>query len=262
MLWHEQTWPSIQSLDKQLPVVIPLGALEQHGHHLPLFVDTIQVTSIAERVEQRLVNQIILTPTMWLGNSQHHKDFPGTISASPSLYSQMVTTIAISVLRAGFRRLFFLNGHGGNQVPGAQALSELVAENDAANDAYVTFSSWWHVGREGIRPDRHGLTTPFVSHAGEYETSVMLFLRPDLVHMDRIQFQGPRLNDRWQNIEYGGPVEVYKRYSNLVAAGSMGSPQAATTEKGKGMVDAVVDEIVCFLEDFQAWPHLDRIGPK
>ena len=58
-----------------------------------------------------------------------------TISASPSLYSQMVTTIAISVLRAGFRRLFFLNGHGGNQVPGAQALSELVAENDAANDA-------------------------------------------------------------------------------------------------------------------------------
>ena len=69
------------------------------------------------------------------------------------------------------------------------------------------------------------MTTPFVSHACEYETSVVLFLRPDLVDMDRVQQQGPRLANRWQNVEYGGPVRVFKRLQNLSAPGSMGSPQ-------------------------------------
>jgi len=171
MLWHEQSWPTIQSLDKETPVVIPLGSLEQHGRHLPLFVDSIQVTTIAERVEQVLHDQILLTPTLWLGSSHHHKDFPGTISARPSLYSKIIITIAISILQAGFRRLLFLNGHGGNEVPVAQALAELAAQDDDANNAYLTYSSWWAVGGEGIKPDKHDLTTPFVSHACEYETS-------------------------------------------------------------------------------------------
>ncbi len=262
MLWHEQTWPTIAGTNKDTPVVIPLGSLEQHGHHLPLFVDTIQVTAVAQRVEEQLGDDILLLPTLWLGCSHHHKDFPGTVSALPTLYSQMVTTIAQSVLRAGFRRLFFLNGHGGNQVPAAHAITELVADDDDANDAYITFSSWWSVGREGIAPDKHGLTTQFVSHACEYETSMMLFLRPDLVHTDRIQQTGPRLANKWFNVEYGGPVEVYKRYQNLVAPGNMGSPQEGTAEKGEGMADAVVDEVVAFLTEFRTWPHLEKIGPQ
>lgn len=262
MLWHEQTWPTIASLDKQTPVVIPLAALEQHGHHLPLFVDTMQVTALAERVEQTMGDDILLTPTLWLGCSHHHKDFPGTISALPSLYSQMIKTIARSVLRAGFRRLLFLNGHGGNQTPAVHAITELIAEDDDANDAYITFSSWWSVGGEGIKPEKHQLTTPFVSHACEYETSMMLLLRPDLVHMDRIKNTEPRLANKWFNVEYDGPVGVFKRYQNLVPHGSMGSPQEATAEKGEAMAAAVVDEIVAFLTEFRTWPHLEKVGPK
>lgn len=262
MLWHEQTWPTIESLDKQTPVIIPLGSLEQHGHHLPLFVDTIQVTSIAQRVEQELGDQVLLLPTQWLGCSHHHKDFPGTISALPSLYSEMINTITQSVLRAGFRRLFFLNGHGGNQVPASQAIIELIAQDDTANDAYITFSSWWSVGGEGVKPEKHNLTTQFVSHACEYETSMMLFIRPDLVHMDRIQKTHPRLANKWFNVEYGGPVSVFKRYQNVVAPGNMGSPEQGTTEKGENMSAAVVAQIIAFLNDFRTWPHLEKIGPK
>src|SRR5436853_507194 len=84
MLWHEQSWPQIQTIDKKMPVVIPLGSCEQHGHHLPLFVDSMEVTAIAQRVEEKLRERILLLPTLWLGHSDHHKDFPGTISVPAS----------------------------------------------------------------------------------------------------------------------------------------------------------------------------------
>ena len=83
MLWHEKKWPEIENLSKDLPVISPLAACEQHGHHLPVFVDAIQVTEIAEQVEQNMADQVLLLPTFWLGSSHHHKDFPGTISLSP-----------------------------------------------------------------------------------------------------------------------------------------------------------------------------------
>jgi creatinine amidohydrolase len=262
MLWHEQTWPTIASLDKDTPVVIPLGSVEQHGHHLPVFVDTIQVTEIASRVEQRLGDDALFLPTQWLGSSHHHLDFPGTISMVPSLYSQMIKSIALCIINAGFKRIFFLNGHGGNQVPGAQALTELVAENDEADATYLAFSSWWHVGGDGIKPEKHNLTTPFVSHACEYETSMMLFLRGDLVKMDRFKKTHPPLATKWFHIEQGGPVGVFTRYQRQTIHGNLGAGENATREKGEAMTGAVVDEVVAFLHDYRQWPMLEKIGPK
>ncbi|MCA9427968.1 MAG: creatininase family protein, partial [Candidatus Omnitrophica bacterium] len=123
MLWHEQRWTQLEKMDKDTPVLIPLGSCEQHGHHLPVYVDTIQVTAIAERAEKALGKKVLLLPTLWLGSSHHHLDFPGTVSVLPSLYSQMIKSVANCILDAGFKRLLFLNGHGGNKVPAAQALS-------------------------------------------------------------------------------------------------------------------------------------------
>jgi creatinine amidohydrolase len=262
MLWHEQTWPDIQSLDKQTPVVVPLASMEQHGHHLPLFVDTMQVTAIADEVEKQMGDQMLLTPTLWLGSSHHHNDFPGTISARPGLFSAMVRAVAESVLRAGFRRIFFLNGHGGNEVPASQAINELVADDDTANDALVVFGSWWHVGRDAIKPEKHGMKTRAVTHACEYETSMMLHLRPDLVHMDRFRETGPRISDGWANTEYGGKVTVYHRFATRSASGNMAKGNEGTPQKGEGMFKGVVADVIAFLDDFRSWPLLERIGPK
>src|SRR5436309_3108058 len=101
MLWHEQKWTTLASFDKETPVLIPLGSCEQHGHHLSLLVDTIEVTAVAEAVEKNLGDRVLLTPTLWLGSSDHHKDFPGTLSVSTTLFSEMVDSLAKSVLRAG-----------------------------------------------------------------------------------------------------------------------------------------------------------------
>lgn len=262
MLWHEQSWPTIQKLDKQIPVVLPLGSLEQHGHHLPLFVDTLQVTRIAQRVEKEMGDKVLLLPTQWLGCSEHHLDFPGTVSVPASLYSNMIKSMARCVLRAGFKRIFFLNGHGGNEVPGSQALTEYVGESDEADDAFLVFASWWHVGKNAIAPEKHGLTTPFISHACEYETSMMLAIRPDLVNVSQIVDAKPAMDNAWWQSEYGGRVKVFRRFARLTAAGSMGAAKAATAEKGEAMIEAVASDIVAFLTEFTTWLPMRQIGPQ
>ncbi len=262
MLWHEQSWPKLAEIDKSVPVVIPLGACEQHGHHMPVFVDTIQVDAVATRVEAAMADRILLGPTLWLGNSHHHKDYPGTISVLPSLYSQIIKSIAMSVVVAGFQRLFFLNGHGGNEVPVAAALSELVAEQDKADNTCLALGSWWRVASDAMKADKHGMTTPGVTHACEYETSLMLFLRPDLVEMNRVQRAKMALDTPWASSEGGRKVNVFHRFSRLTAAGNMGSPHEATAEKGRSLVEAVAPDVQACLEDFATWPHMPKVGPR
>ena len=167
MLWHEMKWPELSEVDKHTPVFTPPESCEQHGHHLPVFVDTIQVTEIAQRVEVEMRNRVLLTPTLWLGSSHHHKDFPGTLSALPSLYAQIIIQIARSVLEAGFTRLFFLNGHGGNRSPAADALTERVAEDDNANNAYLALASWWEIGHKTMQTKSLELKQPAMAHACE-----------------------------------------------------------------------------------------------
>jgi creatinine amidohydrolase len=256
--WHEQSWPGIESLDKNLPVVIPLGSIEQHGRHLPLSVDTAQVTAIAEAAQRELGDAALFLPTLWLGCSDHHKDFPGTVSVPPSLYSENIKSIARSILRAGFQRLFFLNGHGGNETPAAQALTELAGDDDAADAAYLVFGSWWQVGSAALTPDLHGLETSAISHACEYETSLMLAIRPDLVNQSAASEAPPALaRAPWfTSSGGGGRVRVFRRFHRLTASGSMGLPTAATAQKGHSMMAALTTEVVTFIHDFASWPDL------
>jgi len=260
MLWHEQTWPVIRDLDKDIPVVVPLGSLEQHGHHLPLFVDSIQVQQIAQMVEQRMKDRLLLLPTQWLGCSDHHRDFPGTISVSSSVYMQMVKSLARGILSAGFQRIFFLNGHGGNEAPAAAALAELIGESDRADGAHLAFASWWQVAADVIAKNNAKMRTPGISHACEYETSMILAIRPELA--GQAASSTPVIENAWYSSEYGGKVQLFHRYHRLTSAGSMGSPSAGTAEKGRELLETVVSCICAFLADFAKWPLLPVIAPK
>lgn len=262
MLWHERSWPLIEAASKELPVVIPLGACEQHGRHLPVFVDSLQVSAIAERVDQCMGDKIMTTPTLWLGSSHHHLDFPGTISLRPSLYSQMIQEVARSVMAAGFTRIFFLNGHGGNEVPAQAGLTDLIATDDHADNCYLTFGSWWQVGKAALDPKRHGMKTGGISHACEYETSMLLFLRPELVQLDQARAHTPVLSSEWRNSpQHGSRVSMFRRFHRLTATGSMGDPTAATAQKGESMLDAIVEDVVKFLTEFATWPPLPSLRP-
>lgn len=263
MLWHEKSWPTIKQVDKNIPVMIPLGSCEQHGRHLPVFTDTLQVSAICERVDDALSDRVLVAPTLWLGSSHHHKDFPGTISVRPSLYSEVIKDVALSVLRSGFRRIFFLNGHGGNSIPASQAFQELVNDNDLASDVYLTLATWWALADPSIKGSELGMASERVFHACEYETSLIMALRPELVDFDQIR-QGPQvINNVWNRSEacLGNRVTVFRRHSHISASGSTGKPSAASKQKGSVILDLVVKETVAFLTDFATWPELPKLGP-
>lgn len=262
MLWTELSWPDIHKLDRDTPVVIPLGSCEQHGHHLPVGVDTLQVDAIATAVESQASHRILLVPTLWLGSSHHHRDFPGTISLTPSLYSQVVRDVAESILSAGLRRMFFLNGHGGNRVPAAQALTELIATNDLAEASLIGLANWWEVARDAVA--QSGFAQPCIAHACEIETSLMLAVRGDLVHRDRITETEAAIVNKWfnSNFDVDKKVTLFHRFHRITAAGSLGTPSLATAEKGDALLRGVVQQVSEFIRDFSSWTIPAMLGPK
>src|SRR5678815_3115791 len=107
MQLSDLNWPAVQALSKDTPVVFPVAALEQHGHHLPLFTDSMLLGEIIRRATERLGERVLFAPLLWLGNSDHHLDFPGTLSAPPRVYLDVLNQMAENFLHHGFRRIVF-----------------------------------------------------------------------------------------------------------------------------------------------------------
>ena len=134
-------------LPKDMPIVIPVAALEQHGHHLPVFTDSLLCAEVVRRAEQQLRDRVLVAPMMWLGNSDHHQEFPGTLSAAPRLYIDLLEGLAENFLTHGFRRILFVNGHGGNVGPGRQAIFELRQKYRQRSDLLLLFASYWSLAQ-------------------------------------------------------------------------------------------------------------------
>src|SRR5260370_2452599 len=101
---QDLSWPAVEALPKDTPVVIPIAALEQHGHHLPLFTDSMLLGEIVHRVSERFADRVLFAPLTWLGNSDHHLEFAGTLSPPPRVYLDTLNGLAQNFLRHGFRR--------------------------------------------------------------------------------------------------------------------------------------------------------------
>jgi creatinine amidohydrolase len=242
--------------------LVPLGSIEQHGHHLPVLTDTQLVTTVAEGIEDRFGARVLRLPTLWAGASDHHLDFPGTVSLPNALYTDVIKSIVRSLVGAGAKRVLLLNGHGGNRIPGHQALTELSNETDEVDAVWTVFANYWEVAAEAMAPDRHGLTTPEITHACEYETSMMLHVVGDLVHLDRVVEVEPMLSSSFTSGARKNAVTYFKRFAKRTASGSMGRPSAATAEKGKGLIEAIINDACAFVDDFFTWPDPPDTQPR
>ena len=139
----ELKWPDVEALSKNTPVVIPIAAHEQHGHHMPLHTDSLLLGEIIRRAGEQLGDDALFAPLMWLGNSHHHMDFPGTLSAEPRVYIDLLNGLLENFLQHGFKRLVLLNGHGGNMVPGAQAVFEVRQRHRDRKDLLLLSATYW-----------------------------------------------------------------------------------------------------------------------
>lgn len=260
MRYGDCRWVDIDALDKEgVAVVCPIAALEQHGHHLPLLTDTYLATEVAERVEGALPEKVLLTPTLWVGASDHHLDFPGTVSLPNSLYVEVIKNVVRCFVSAGFRRILLLNGHGGNIAPGTVAITELANQSDEVDGLLLALSSYWDLA--GFSSETTSLETPMVSHACEYETSMMLVVNGETVHPEEARAGDPVIDTPFYHSELGGRATVAGRFHRLSPTGAMGSPELATPEKGEELLTLATAEVVKFIEEFLGWDQRVVLKP-
>jgi len=238
-------WRAIQSLDKDMPVVFPVAALEQHGHHLPLFTDSLLLGEIIRRATERLGQRVLFAPLLWLGNSDHHLDFPGTLSAPPRAYLDVLGGLMENFIQHGFHRLVFINGHGGNDVPGRQAVFEVRQRHRERSDLLLLFATYWQLGAKPWEAEPR-LEQRQMAHACEWETSMILRLAPQLVGaLSPIE-----------PVPLGNAFEPASRgwiTKDRTAPGHIGDPRSATAEKGETLFRVFTDDVVALLDRVVGW---------
>jgi len=239
------TWTRVQALSRDTPVVFPIAALEQHGRHMPLFTDSMLLGEIVRRTAEQLGERVLFAPLMWLGNSEHHLDFAGTLSAAPRTYLDLLNDLLENFIQHGFRRLVFINGHGGNDVPGRQAVFEVRQRHRQRGDLLLLFATYWMLGAKPPLADA-SLRQQQMGHACEWETSMMLRIAPQLVG----DFKAA------EPISMGNPFEPAARgwiTKDRTAPGHIGEPHSATAEKGEALLRVFTDDLVRFLERVIGW---------
>jgi creatinine amidohydrolase len=220
-------------------VIVPFGSTEQHGRHMPLGTDAVLGDEIGWGLAGRL--DAFMAPTVRFGCSEHHLSFPGTISLSDETFQRIVTDVVASLSRHGFRRIVLLPTHGGNFKPLAEAFVELKPVENAKVIAFTDLEGLVKAAFEsssasGVNPAQSG------AHSGEWETSLMLALRPEQVKMDHAAegFVG-ELSEIM--------AKVFDGIQNLDENGVLGDPRPATAAAGEKYFDEIIDFLYQWVRD-------------
>ena len=239
------TGPEIGALDKaRAAVVLPVGAIEQHGPHLPVATDTLTGTELLGRALARLPEavQCWALPPLNYGKSNEHRDFAGTFTLSGATLAALITEVAESVARSGFRRLVLLNSHGGNP-----PVVDMVARDVHQSTGLMVFPL--HLMRlgasRGVVSDheaQHGM------HAGDGETSTILALAPTLVRMDRRVGEIPDVPAGFALPTMPQGILFSWVTSDFSESGVVGDPAQASPEKGQQIVETAVSRLAEGLE--------------
>ena len=234
MRFAEMTAPEIRKLSRDETLILaPIAACEQHSGHLPVFTDSILVGAVADGVERNLRGQVLLLPVLWMGASEHHLPFGGTLTATLPTYELMLMDLLSPLLKDGFSRIMLLNGHGGNIDPLHMALRRLDA---LFPKAVLTGAAYWEIAEAEIAAQCLG-PRKVMGHACEIETSMMMHLRPDLVRTELI------LDDPDETPEAITGLFWARDFGRRTDHGAVGYPEKANAERGRAMLEGVVQKV-------------------
>jgi creatinine amidohydrolase len=222
-------------------VILPVGALEQHGPHLPLGTDAIIVEQIARRAADRLDREIptVVAPTQVYGSSHHHLPYGATMSVSTSTYFALLKDLVETMAVSGFRTVFILNGHGGN----AELITLVARDVSASHKIAVGAGSYWTISGEALRSADVAPRGELPGHAGEFETSLILSLRPELVQQTRPSGEIPP-PAQLSTYRFGSPAPFRHPH------GFSDSPADADGQRGAAYLLTCVESVASALRDF------------
>lgn len=232
-----------EAFDQGAMVVLPTGSIEQHGRHLPLMVDTLAVTHIAEAAGRRAAERVplVVAPTMHFGVSHHHLPFAGTMSLTANLYMECLKELIRCLYHHGVRKVVLVNGHGGNQNPNGVVAHALV--NEEGLEMSLGQASYWTIANQAlIDAGASEVADRFPGHAGGFETSLTLAIRPDLVDLDKRRAPEADLNSAAPHaVEHG----AFAR-----AGGTSDDASRADLEAGKRLLEASIGAVADYLVQF------------
>ncbi|WP_114578984.1 creatininase family protein [Saliphagus sp. LR7] len=248
--WTSQTYDEVNEIATEAGsvAVVPVGAVEQHGKHLPVGTDTLLVSAVAkigcEQAREGL--PVLFTPTIWCGLSDMHRGFGGGISLSVQTMAAVLEDVGGSVLDCGFDAILFLDGHVGNESVVGNAITSLGREHP---DEEVMGIPYAQLARPVVNEVRES-DIGGMFHAAEFETSLALELFAELVDEDAAE--GELLNTPYDlrpaDFFDGGPLSVYLHFEQYSETGAVGDPELASATKGERLFDAITDELAVLLE--------------
>lgn len=267
LVLQEMGWVDVKEyLNTNDMVIIPLGATEQHGPHLPLGTDYYEAMGMSKKISEQ--TGVLVAPVLMAGYSVYHSGFPGTLSLKPETMEQVLFETVEMLLKYGFRRFMFFNYHGGNNVVQVRVIHRI---NHTTEGVAIAIGHGSPIEKEDDGEEREF----FDWHSGKNETSIMLYLRPDLVRMDRaekpkITFT-PKMKEllelskkyplllKLEDKYFGTPAETKKGGASheLSSNGvwSFSHPNTARKKIGEKSVKKMVDTAVSFIN---AWKKLGK----
>ena len=257
--YEKLTWPEInEAIEDNQVCIVPCGAVEQHGDHLPLDVDLVCPGGVARGVGGSMPDKVLVLPTICYGYTGHVMDFPGTINTHYETFIRQVMDVTKSLAYHGFKKIILLNGHGSNM----PNLDLAARRTNLETDAECLLIAWWHlltIDKEFLPNWRESQFPGGFSHACELETSLYLYLAGDDVRQDRIKNHISTLNDGnpyiWTDLLAKGPAALTSWTSTYSPRGVMGEPELATAEKGEQVYHEAVRQLSDIVNFFRPRPR-------
>ena len=243
------TWKEIEQMPNKENVVIiqPVGAIEQHGPHLPIAVDSAISLGVLGKALSKLDDRIAAyaLPCLYYGKSNEHAGFPGTITLSATTLLEVIKEMALSIYRSGFRKLVLMNSHGGQ--PQIMEIAARDLHQEHLDFAVFPLFTWRvpHIVGDLLTPKE----LEYGIHAGDAETSIMLSLLPEQVKMEQAIEEYPQNLPEDSLLDMEGKLPFAWLTKELSKSGVIGNATVATKEKGDRILESVTDGWVKVIED-------------
>jgi creatinine amidohydrolase len=250
VMWKELTAEDLRAkAAADAIVVLPVASMEQHGPHLPVGVDTILCEGVCKAGAEMAAADVpvVVAPTLWCGMAEHHMAFGGTFTFDIPTYRAVLLALLRSIDRHGFKRVFIVNGHGGN----IAALNAFLPDFARETGLKIRCTTYFDLAVSDLASVLEDQSK--VHHACEVETSLMMVLAPDTVKRDRLAeafggVAGTNAPDAW----YAQPAR-FRSFKELTASGVNGDARRANREKGEKLLAICVDGLARALRSGALW---------
>ncbi len=247
VMWKELTAEDLRAkAAAKAIVVLPVASMEQHGPHLPVGVDTYLCEGVCKAGAELANVPVVVAPTLWCGMAEHHMAYGGTFTFDIPTYRAVLLCFLKSIERHGFKRVFIVNGHGGN----IAALNSFLPEFARETALKVLAATYFELSASDIAPFLEDQKP--VHHACEVETSLMMVIAPDTVKQERFGEAHGMLGMDVSKVLRGPPARFHA-FKDVTPSGVIGDARRASKAKGEKVLAACAAGLAAVLKDGKAW---------